>query len=122
MKERIHFETEMLNIGSYLFEAPQNYDAQVISKRWKPELAEFFVQLIEAYTKISSWSEAETEAMFKTVAEKAQRKPNELLQLFRVMVSGQGGGLHLFSMVELLGRDEIISRIEKALSTLQTHA
>jgi len=25
-------------------------------------------------------------------------------------------------MVELLGRDEIISRIEKALSTLQTHA
>lgn len=122
MKERIHFESEMLEIGSYLFEAPVAYDEQVILKRWKPELAEFFVQLIDAYKASTSWSEAEAEATFKAVAEKVQRKPNELLQLFRVMVSGQGGGLHLFSMVELLGREEIVGRINKALNTLQTHA
>ena len=122
MKERVHFESEMLEIGSYLFEAPITYDEQVITKRWKPELAEFFVQLTDAYKSASTWNEAEAEATFKAVAEKVQRKPNELLQLFRVMVSGQGGGLHLFSMVELLGRDEIVGRINKALNTLQTHA
>ena len=122
MKERVHFESEMLEIGSYLFEAPVTYDEQVITKRWKPELAEFFVQLTDAYKSASTWNEAEAEATFKVVAEKVQRKPNELLQLFRVMVSGQGGGLHLFSMVELLGRDEIVGRINKALNTLQTHA
>ncbi|MFM1745817.1 MAG: Anticodon binding domain, partial [Bacteroidota bacterium] len=45
-------------------------------------------------------------------------KPGDVLQLFRVIVSGQGSGVDLFGMVELLGRNEVINRIQRALLQL----
>ena len=38
------------------------------------------------------------------------------MQLFRVCLSGVGGGPVLFDMVELLGKDEVVKRLENALA------
>ena len=122
LKERVQFESEFIEKGNYLFVAPDAYDEAVIAKRWKPELAEVFESVVTAFRSIDDFSEAATEATFKEVAVAHQRKPGELLQLFRVLVSGQGGGVHLFGMVALLGKDEVVRRIEKALTHLKTVA
>jgi hypothetical protein len=38
--------------------------------------------------------------------------------LFRVFVSGAGMGVDLLGMLELLGRDEVVSRINKGLKAI----
>ena len=55
---------------------------------------------------------AETEATFKATAEKLGIGAGQVMQLFRVSISGVGGGPALFEMIELLGKEEIINRLQ----------
>ena len=41
------------------------------------------------------------------------------MQLFRVCLSGVGGGPVLFDMVELLGKSEVLARLNSALTGLK---
>ena len=60
------------------------------------------------------------EKQFKDTAEKMNIAPGQVMQLFRVLVSGVGGGPALFEMMEWMGKDSILARFEKALNTLPT--
>ncbi len=119
LKDRVQFEHELVVKGEYLFIAPDQYEEAVIAKRWKPELAEVFEAVINAYQAADSFTEEQAELIFKEVAAAHQCKPGDLLQLFRVMISGHGAGVHLFGMVSLLGKQEVIKRLQRALAVLQ---
>ncbi len=118
LKERVQFEHEMLDVGRYLLFKPNEYDQQVISKKWKDSHVVFFRALISAFENLKEFSLVETEKVFQETATAHNLKPGEVLQLFRVFLSGQGGGVHLFGMVELLGKAEVVQRLKNALSSL----
>jgi glutamyl-tRNA synthetase len=40
------------------------------------------------------------------------------MQLLRVLVTGVAGGPHLFDMLALIGKEEVVKRLETALSKL----
>ncbi|HNH66341.1 MAG TPA: glutamate--tRNA ligase [Bacteroidia bacterium] len=115
LKPRVQFEKEMPEKGIYLFKAPSEYDQTVISKKWKTEFISFFKMLSDEFMTLQDWSSQLAEQTFKTTAEKNNIKPGEVLQLFRVFVSGQAQGVDLFPMIQLLGKDEVIKRLETAL-------
>jgi len=71
--------------------------------------------LSDEFMTLQDWSSQLAEQTFKTTAEKNNIKPGEVLQLFRVFVSGQAQGVDLFPMIQLLGKDEVIKRLETAL-------
>jgi glutamyl-tRNA synthetase len=118
LKDRVQFEHELVEKGSYLFIAPSSYDEAVISKKWKPAFREFFMQLKTAFSGLGSFSAVDVEATFKETAEANSIKPGEVLQLLRVILSGQAGGVDLFGMIELLGNAETCRRIENGLKAL----
>ncbi|WP_395625346.1 hypothetical protein, partial [Thermomonas sp.] len=97
-------------------------DEAVIAKRWKPERAAFFLALCEAFAALEPFNAETAEQSFQSVAAAQGLKPGEVLQLFRVILSGQGGGVNLFGMVALLGRQQCIDRIQAALVKLQQAA
>ena len=115
MKEKIHFENELWNTGSYLFLTPKTLDEQLLSKKWNAQAETFFAELIHIYKVVPEWKMAELEKAFKETAAKLIMNPGSMMQLFRVIVSGVGAGVALFEMVALLGKDEVCKRIEYAL-------
>ncbi|MBL0339935.1 MAG: glutamate--tRNA ligase [Bacteroidetes bacterium] len=115
LKDRVHFESEMIATGRYLFEAPTGYDQTVILKKWKPELLSFFQELIIAFNALTEFNLSNIDATIKATAASKQIKAGDIMQLLRVFVSGQGGGVDLLGMIELLGKEEIVQRLEKAL-------
>ncbi|MEO5570054.1 MAG: glutamate--tRNA ligase [Bacteroidia bacterium] len=119
LKVRCQFENEFIEKGKYLFVAPASYDEQVISKKWKPNYATFFEQFIEAVSPLQTFTASETETLFKETAAKNNLKPGEVLQLFRVILSGQSAGVDLFPMAELLGKKEVNERLKNGLTTVQ---
>ncbi|MEP7168448.1 MAG: glutamate--tRNA ligase [Bacteroidota bacterium] len=119
LKPRVQFENEMIEKGKYLFIAPSTYDEQVISKKWKPQFATFFDQLDSSLLQLDLFESAEAENCFKETAAKNNLKPGEVLQLFRVVLSGQSGGVDLFPMVELLGKKEVSERIKEGVAAIQ---
>lgn len=119
VKEKAHFVSEFWDGGSYFFIAPTSYDADVIKKRWNEQSANFIKEIAEAYKNLEHFTALETEAVFKTTAEKLGIGAGQVMQLFRVCISGVGGGPMLFEMVALLGKEEVVERLEKALNSIK---
>ncbi|MDQ3046816.1 MAG: glutamate--tRNA ligase [Bacteroidota bacterium] len=119
VKEKAHFVTEFWESAIYFFIAPTSYDADVIKKRWNEQSAAFITEVTEAYKQLNTFTAAETEATFKATAEKLGIGAGQVMQLFRVCLSGVGGGPMLFEMVELLGKEEVVSRLETALKSIK---
>lgn len=118
VKEKAHFVSEFWEGGSYFFIAPTSYDQDVIKKRWNETSAEFIKTLTNIYKEISTFTAHETEAQFKSTAERMGISPGQVMQLFRVCISGVGGGPMLFEMIELLGQEEVVKRLENAMSVI----
>lgn len=68
---------------------------------------------------MNDFTAASTEAAFKATAEKLGIGAGQVMQLFRVCLSGVGGGPALFEMVELLGRDEVVKRLDAAVKNIK---
>lgn len=118
IKEKAHFAHELVSLSAYFFNPPAQYDEEVIKKRWNDQTKAFIAALIPAFEGIADFSAANTETVFKSTAEGLGIGAGSQMQLFRVLVSGVGGGPVLFDMVALLGKAEIIERLKKALHSL----
>ena len=113
LKERVQFENEFYEMGKYLFEAPTSYDDKVISKRWNDAAKVFLKNLPDALSSVSEFNAELTKEAFEKLAIDQGIKPGDVLQLFRVILSGQGSGVDLFGMVELFGKHEVFERINR---------
>ncbi len=112
VKEKAHFINEFWDNAVYFFNAPNTYDADVLKKRLNEQTLNFIKEVTTAFSSLSNFTAAETEAVFKATAEKLGLGAGQVMQLFRVSISGVGGGPALFEIVELLGKEEILNRLQ----------
>jgi glutamyl-tRNA synthetase len=117
LREKAHFIHEFWDLGSYFFQRPAVYDEKVISKRWNDDARKFFTGLPDVIRQSGSTA-GEMESAFKGYADSVQVKPNSMLQLLRVLITGMPSGPGLFETMALLGNRECAERIESALSDL----
>ncbi|MCC6690294.1 MAG: glutamate--tRNA ligase [Bacteroidia bacterium] len=118
IKEKGNFINEFWSLGSFFFVEPDKYDTDVIKKRWNENSSKFILALKDTYQALQTFTVTETESAFKSTAEKMGINPGHVMQLFRVCLSGLGGGPALFEMVELLGKQKVVSRLERAVAVL----
>ena len=122
LKEKIHFENELWNAGSYLFIAPTSLDEQILLKKWNAPAELFFTSFITILKSHMEWQPSSLENLFKESATKMGINPGSMMQLFRVIISGVGMGVALFDMVTLIGKEDACNRIEYALSEIKKKA
>ncbi len=115
LQPRVHFEYEMAQAGKYLFVTPDLLDEKVLAKKWKEPYRSFFTILKDNLANQQDFRAETIELTVKKTAEHQQLKPGEIMQLMRVLVSGQSSGVDLFPMMELLGSHEVVQRIESGL-------
>jgi glutamyl-tRNA synthetase len=118
VKEKVQFISQFWEFGSYFFQVPDHFDEKVMEKRWNADAKTYFAALNADLVALTDWKATAIEAQFKATAERMGMNPGHVMQLFRVLVSGQPGGPVLFEMMELLGQDTVTTRLQTALSTL----
>jgi glutamyl-tRNA synthetase len=116
LKEKASFVSEFWELGNYFFIPPGKYDMDIVRKKWNEKTADFFSIVKEKYTGLNIFSHDELEKTFKQTAEERGIKPGEVMQLFRVIITGGPGGPALFEVAALLGKDEVMRRIERAMN------
>ncbi len=119
IKEKTQFTSEFWGFGSYFFQKPDSYDEKVVRKRWNENAERFFPVLADALEQQSSWKADQIEESFRATAESLEINPGHVMQLFRVLLSGQPGGPVLFEMTELLGQKEVVSRLREGIEKLR---
>ncbi|MFT4595213.1 MAG: glutamyl/glutaminyl-tRNA synthetase, partial [Psychroserpens sp.] len=75
--------------------------------------------LSDALSNLGNWKAEEIESTFKSTAETMEINPGHVMQLFRVLLSGQPGGPVLFEMTEFLGQKEVVIRLREGVEKLK---
>ncbi len=115
--EKASFVNEFWSLGSYFFRDVTEYDQEVIKKRWNEKTKTFFTSFGTDLASLTDFSHTGIENSFKQACEKSEMKTGEVMQLFRVILSGLGGGPALFEMAALLGKEKVVLRIKTFLNT-----
>ncbi|MBF4515333.1 glutamate--tRNA ligase [Flavobacterium sp. ANB] len=117
IKERAHFVSEFWDLTDFFFQAPTSYDEKA-SKNWKEETPTLMQELISTLEYIEGFDSANIEAIVKDWLTKNEIGMGKVMQPFRLSLVGALKGPHLFDIVEIIGKEETISRIQKAIATL----
>ncbi len=115
VKEKVQFVKEFWDHGSYFFEEPKLQVEAVIAKKWNPQSKELMKELQTVLETLDSWN---TEAIHAAFDALVKEKGKIDMQLLRVLLTGAAGGPHLFDMLALLGKEEILKRFATALKKL----
>jgi glutamyl-tRNA synthetase len=122
MKERATFVSDILSEGNYLVERPKGYDAEIISKKWKPETTEFMNGWLQEIEKIQEFNAVEIEIAFKAFLESRGVGIGAVLLPFRLLITGVGMGPGMFDIASFLGKQEVIDRMNAGLKFIDSTA
>ena len=117
VKDRANFVNELWDLSDYFFQAPTAYDEKA-SKNWKEETPELMKQLITVLDTITDFTSVTIENTVKEWLTTNEIGMGKVMQPFRLSLVGALKGPHLFDIVEMIGKEETKSRIEKAIATL----
>jgi glutamyl-tRNA synthetase len=117
IKERANFVSDFWELTNYFFEAPTSYDEKA-AKNWKVETPELMQQLITVLAVIEDFTSVNIEIIVKVWMTQNEIGMGKVMQPFRLSLVGALKGPHLFDIVELIGKEETIKRLDKAIATL----
>ncbi|MEX0721638.1 MAG: glutamate--tRNA ligase [Balneolaceae bacterium] len=119
LHERVSKVDEFVEMGSFFFEAPKSYDEKAL-KKWKddsPELVKAYAKKLEDLPK-EEFKAATLKSNLEEVIGEYEVGFGKLMMPLRIAISGQGFGPDLFSAMELIGKKEVLERIDVALERL----
>jgi glutamyl-tRNA synthetase len=117
IKERADFVSEFYEMSDFFFIAPTSYDEKA-SKNWKAETPALMEELISVLEEISDFTSINIETIVKDWMTKNEIRMGKVMQPFRLSLVGALKGPHLFDIVEVIGKQETITRIQKAIEKL----
>lgn len=120
MKERAVFIPDLYEMGYYFFSDIKSYDEETIRKKWKPERTEIFTLLISALENMTDFSEAIVEQNIKQFITEHKLGMGEIMPLLRLALAGGLQGPPVFTMMDILGKETSLKRLNAALEKFNT--
>jgi glutamyl-tRNA synthetase len=118
MKERITFPKDLWELGKFLFYAPTTFDEGVAAKKWNDDA----VKVLNAYkseiAKLPAFDGVIAKSTLEKVTGDLGISIGKILQAVRLSITGAGVGPDLMMVMEIIGKEEVIKRIDYALKTL----
>ncbi len=118
MKERVSFVKEFIYNCIYFYEAPTEYEQKSIAKNWKPDTTDHLKKLKTEFANLTNPTKEDFEHALSKVSEELNIGKGKLIHPLRLAVSGQSTGPGMFDLLYILGKDEVIKRIETALDKI----
>ncbi len=120
MKERITFPSELWETCCYFFQAPTEYNEKDVAKRWTPDMHIHMSKVIEILNTVPFEYDAIHKALLDDYIAANGLNTGKVMNSLRIAVVGRTVGPDMITLVMMLGKDETISRIRKAIDKLKT--
>ncbi|WP_350286736.1 glutamate--tRNA ligase [uncultured Croceitalea sp.] len=118
IKERANFVNDFWDLGHYFFEAPRTYNEKAVKKQWKEDTPNYMHAVIEILKNTENFTSESIEYKIKGYITDNELSFGKIMGPLRLVIVGELKGPHLFDILEMLGKDEGVNRIEKALTAL----
>jgi glutamyl-tRNA synthetase len=117
IKERANFVSDFWELADYFFIAPTSYDEKA-SKNWKEETPALMKQVIAVLESIQDFNSMNIETLLKEWMTTNEIGMGKVMQPLRLSLVGALKGPHLFDIIEMIGKEETVNRIDIAIRTL----
>lgn len=119
MKERVKSLRDMQEMTEMFFDDPNNYDEKAVKKKWKDNtINDLIAKFEKSLDKIELWDAEQIEIALRSLAEHENISAGKIIHPTRLALSGIGSGPSLFDMMELLGKEVCLRRLQKAINAL----
>jgi glutamyl-tRNA synthetase len=115
VKERVNFVHEIWDTAFYLFTAPQHFDEKDCKKKWKEGTTAFMLELKEILANLTDFSPENIKTEISSFAEKKELGMGKVMNALRIAVVGSSSGIDMMDICRLLGKEEVIKRIDYAI-------
>lgn len=115
LKERAIFIKDMWNEGKYFFIPPEKYEEKVLKKKLKPNTNSYLKDLCKKIEEITDYTSFNIEKTFKLFLNQKDLALGSMLPIFRLALTGIAMGPSVFNIAEILGKQETLSRLNKAM-------
>jgi glutamyl-tRNA synthetase len=125
VKERCDFLSDLWDNSHYFFVAPQTYDGKVVNKRWKDDAGRRMAEILVEMRHIAQQTPDDdnlfahnTEEFLHRFIEENQLNIGQIMNCIRLALVGEGKGVNLVDIMKLIGSNETIKRLDKAIKVL----
>jgi glutamyl-tRNA synthetase len=123
LKGRSKRLTEIAENAGYFFIDPENYEEKAEKKYFTKDTGKILILIKEKLSALGTFTHATLEKAFHEIAEAGHDLSlGALVHSARLSVSGVSFGPGLFELMEALGKETVIRRIEKAITKINTVA
>jgi glutamyl-tRNA synthetase len=119
MKDRITFPQDLWEQGKFFFFSPTSFDETVAAKKWNDEAVKVLSAYKNEIANLDLINATNAKTTLETVTANLGVGTGKILQALRLSITGAGGGPDLMMIMEIIGKNEVVSRIEFALQTLK---
>ncbi len=97
------------------------YEEKAARKFLKPDAVAALESISARIRALSGFSQEDLEGAFKAVMEDTGLKLGKIAQPVRVALTGKTASPGIFEIIEVLGKDRVMSRIDRAVEYIQDH-
>ena len=117
-KVRCNFISDFWDQIKFFFVAPTEYDAKTVQKRWKANSPADMQALYGVLENIEDFSAANCEQVVMAWITDNGLHMGNIMNAFRLCIVGEGKGPHMFDITTIIGKEETLSRLQKAILEL----
>ncbi|MEE9448645.1 MAG: glutamate--tRNA ligase [Ignavibacteriaceae bacterium] len=119
MKPRVSFVNEFITKCPYFYTEPTEYDEKVLKKRWKEDSHDLLKKLRDNFAELTNPLKEDYERALQKTALEMNVGNGTLIHPLRISISGMGEGPGVYDIVVIIGKDETIKRIDRAIEKLK---
>ena len=119
IRERASFVSEFWPLGSYFFEAPKVFDEKAVRKQWKADTPERMSELIRLLEPVEPFTALNTEKTIKEHITDHSLGFGQVIPPLRLSLVGALKGPQLFEIMELIGKEQTLSRLSFAVASIE---
>ncbi len=114
-KGKFKLFSELPAYAGFYFTDKIEYDAEAVKKDFVPENKPRLEKLRDAFAVLPTFDAGSLEAALKETAKTLVVKAGVLVHPCRLAVTGKTSGPSLYHLLQVLGKERVMARIEKAL-------
>ncbi len=97
----------------------ESFDQEVVQKRWKEDSPKLLNEFLTLVKEKESLEKHDYEEILHKVAENNNVGGGKIIHPLRLAVSGMGVGPGLYDILDIIGKINVIKRIEKILEVIK---
>ena len=118
IKDRAMLIPDLWKNAGYFFIRPETFNDQDVRKTWKPETAGIIGSFADEARKLPVWSKESIHDLVEGFTVSKQIRTGQLMTPLRLLIVGSIQGPGMMEIMCLLGKEEVMARIEGGLGRL----